>query len=44
MHGPMNVKFVIAKQAKESYKYRNIKNCTKPKQQSGTTKSAEKNT
>jgi hypothetical protein len=39
----MNVKFVIAKQAKESYQYRNIKKCTKPKQQSGTNKSAEKN-
>jgi len=25
MHGSMNVKFVIAKQAKETYKYTNIK-------------------
>ena len=25
MHGPMNVKFANAKQAKETYQYRNIK-------------------
>jgi hypothetical protein len=25
MHGPINVKFVSAKQAKETYQYRNIK-------------------
>jgi major membrane immunogen (membrane-anchored lipoprotein) len=25
MHGPMNIKFVDAKQAKETYQYRNIR-------------------
>jgi len=25
MHGPMNVKFINAKQAKETYQYRNVK-------------------
>jgi hypothetical protein len=25
MHGPMNIKFINAKQAKETYQYRNIK-------------------
>jgi len=40
----MNVKFVDANQAKETYQYRNIKgSCTKPMLQYGTTKSAEKN-
>jgi hypothetical protein len=44
MHGHMNVKFVNAKQAKETYQLETPKqNCTKPTRQYGITKYAEQN-
>ena len=43
MHGHLNVKFVNAKQAKETYQYRNTKNYTKPTWQYGIAKYAENN-
>jgi hypothetical protein len=38
MHGPMNIKFIDAKQAKELYQFKNIKIKPYRTQLSGTTK------